>query len=54
MGYCCRIFTPVQPERPAASRGIFSLVLSGPLAQPALVDENYDPALLLGLFSPSR
>src|SRR5258705_7852520 len=51
MGHCCRIFTPVQPERPAASRGIFSLVLSGPLAQPALVDENYDPALLLGLFS---
>jgi hypothetical protein len=30
MGYCCRIFTPVQPVYPAASRGIFSLVLSGP------------------------
>jgi len=28
MGYCCRIFTPVQPVYPAASRGIFSLVLS--------------------------
>jgi hypothetical protein len=32
MGYCCRIFTPVQPVYPAASRGIFSLVLSAPVA----------------------
>src|SRR6202790_4337046 len=33
----------VSPRRPGAAA-------MGPLAEPALVDENYDPALLFGLF----
>ena len=30
MGYCCRIFTPVQQVYPAASRGIFFWCLQSP------------------------
>src|ERR1700693_565475 len=33
----------VSPRRPGAAA-------MGPLAEPALVDENYDPALIFGLF----
>src|SRR3984893_3464524 len=33
----------LSPRRPGAAA-------MGPLAEPALVDENYDPALLFGLF----
>src|SRR6202040_4274481 len=38
----------LSPRRPGAAA-------MGPLAEPALVDENYDPALLLGFFfNPGR